>query len=463
MKVFFVIPNVKGILIKPTSPHIGTAYLAAVLLKNNHNVRILDMRLGYSEEYSIKKIKEFGAELVCVTCVSMGYKFTYHLIDKLKEEGFKVVVGGPHVSVVRGEILKECRADFAVKGEAENTLVEICSGRDIRDIDGVLWRKNGGIIENKDRELICNLDEIPFPAFELFELDKYIDRKFPVVTSRGCPYGCTYCSIRFTMGRGFRKRSPENVVDELKYWNKKLGYDYFGINDDCFSLNLGRAKKICDLIVERGLKIKWEIRNGIRVDTVDEELFKKMKEAGCFYVSFGVESANQDVIDMMKKAITPEKAKNAILLADKVGIKRGAFFIIGLPGENFEKFKKSLNFALSLPLNEVRFYNPIPFPGTELLEWVKKNGRFTVEPKEYLNSIGSFDEEPVYETDDFPIEQRRKAYRMAENYVMKYLMKAEFGAMLGAFGYMMWRPRLTRRFVFDIGRRVWSFKRRFAK
>jgi len=463
MKVFFVIPNIKGILAKPTSPHIGTAYLAAVLLKDNHEVSVLDMRLGYDEEYLINKIRERGAELVCVTCVSMNYKSTYQLIDKLKENGFRVAIGGPHSSTLREKVLKECKADFAVKGEAENTLVEICSGKDLKSIKGVIWRDGENITENPDSEFIKDLDNIPFPAFQLFELDKYIDKKFPIVTSRGCPYGCTYCSIKFTMGRGFRKRSPENVVDELEHWNKTLGYDYFGFNDDCFSLDIERAKKICDLIIERNLKIRWEIRNGIRVDKVDEELFRKMKQAGCFYVSFGVESANQDVIDTMKKNITPEHAKNAVLLADKVGIKKGAFFIIGLPGENFEKFKISLEFALSLPLNEVRFYNPIPFPGTELFEWVEKNGRFIIKPDVYLNSIGSLDEEPVFETDDFPLEERRKAYRMAESYVMKYLMKTEFGNMLGTLGWMSWRPRLTRKFVLAAGKKIWSLKRRLAR
>ena len=288
MKVFFIIPNVKGILARPTSPHIGTAYLVAVLLEHNHNVSVLDMRLGYNEEYLINKLKEFGPELVCVTCVSMHYKATYQIIDKLKENGFRVAIGGPHPSTIKEKVLKECKADFAVKGEAENTLVEICSGKSLKDIKGVIWRDEEKIVENPDRELIKNLDNIPFPAFQFYELEKYIDKKFPIVTSRGCPYGCTYCSIRLTMGRGFRARSPENVVGELEHWNKTLGYDYFGFNDDCFSLDIERAKKICDLIIERGLKIKWEIRNGIRVDRVDEELLKKMKQAGCFYISFGV-------------------------------------------------------------------------------------------------------------------------------------------------------------------------------
>jgi radical SAM superfamily enzyme YgiQ (UPF0313 family) len=463
MNVFFVIPDIKGVLARPTSPHVGTAYLAAVLLKNNHKVKILDMRLGYDEHNLLKELKEFNPDLVCVTCVSMHYKHTYYLINKIKENNFKVCVGGPHVSTTKTKILEQCKADFAVKGEAEETLVEICENKSLKDLKGVIWRDNTQIIENEDRPLIHDLNKLPFPAFQLFELDQYIDKKLPIVSSRGCPYGCTYCSIKLTMGRGFRPRSAENVVNELEHWNKQYNYTYFGINDDCFSLDLDRAKRICDLIIERNLKIKWEIRNGIRVDRVDEELLTKMKKAGCFYIAFGVESANQDVIDKMKKSITPEKAKEAILLANKVGIKKGAFFIIGLPGEDFNKFKNSLRFALSLPLDELRFYNPIPFPGTELMEWVKTNGKFIIEPETYLNEIGSLDNQPIFETDNFPIAQRKKAYNIAESYVMKYLMKSEFGPFIGTIGWIVWKPKLTRKFIFEYGKKLWSLKRKFAK
>lgn len=459
MRVYFVIPDIKGIVEKPTSPQLGVGYLAAVLLKNNHEVKVLDARLGYDDKYVLSKVKEFGPDFVGVTCVSMGYKNTYKLIDFLSNDGFKVIVGGPHVSITRRKILEECRADIAVKGEAENTIVEICSGKNIKDIEGVIWRDGKNIIENPDRKLIHNLDSIPFPAFHLFELDKYMDKKLPIATSRGCPYGCTFCSIRLTMGRGFRPRSPKNVVDELVYWNKKLRYDYFGFNDDCFNLDIDRAKKICHLIIKRNLKIRWELRNGIRVDSIDEELLRNMKRAGCIYVSFGVESANQDVIDFMKKGITPEQAKKAIQLTDKVGIKIGAFFIIGLPKEDFKKFKNSLKFALSLPLDEVRFYNPIPFPGTELFEWVKGNAHLIMAPEVYLNSVGSFDYEPIYETNDFPLEQRRRAYRMAENYFMKYLIRREFGSFIGMVGWLVWKPRITRKFIMNLGKKVWTFKR----
>ncbi len=194
----------------------------------------------------------------------------------------------------------------------------------------MIYRDDNQVVENEDDLFVREPDEMAFPAFDLFELDKYIDRKLPIITSRGCPYRCTFCSINLTSGFMFRPRSAKNVVDELEHWYKK-GYKYFGFNDDNFTLLPERAEEICDQIIERGLKIKWELRNGIRIDKVNERLLRKMKNAGCMYVAFGVESADQEVLDNIKKGITAEKAKEAILLADKVGIKKGAFFIVGLP------------------------------------------------------------------------------------------------------------------------------------
>lgn len=464
MKIFLIIPDAKGVLAKPTNPHIGTAYLAAVLLKHGHHVNVLDMRFGYKYKYLIKKLKKFNPDFIGITSTSVEYKKAYDLIEKLKRDKFKVIIGGPHASVMLKKILEETKADYAIKREGEETIIDFLNKPDKpKQVKGLIWRnKNGKIIENKDREKIHDLDKLPFPAFELFELDKYMDKKLPIITSRGCPYHCTYCSIFFTMGHKFRARSPENVVDELEKWYKK-GYKYFSFNDDCFSFDMERAEKICDLILTRNLKIKWELRNGIRINKITEKLLKKMKKSGCVYVAFGVESANQDVLNKMKKGITIEQAKKAILFADKVGIKKGAFFIIGLPGGNMKTFKQTLDFALSLPLDEVRFYNAIPYPGTELFSWIKKNGKFLQPLNSYLNKADAWDPNPIYETNDFKRKERKKAFLIAEEYVMKYLMIREFGKFFGVVGWSLWKPKFSRKIVFPVGKKVWSFIRELKK
>lgn len=188
-----------------------------------------------------------------------------------------------------------------------------------------------------------------------------------------------------------------------------------------------------------------------------------MKKAGCVYVAFGVESANQDVLNKMRKGITVEQARNAIMLADKVGIKKGAFFIIGMPGGNIETFKQSLDFALSLPLDELRFYNPIPYPGTELFSWIKENGRFLQPLNGYLNNADAWDAEPIYETEDFKKSERKKAFLIAEEYVMRYLMRREFGKFFGMVGWYLWKPAFSKKIVFPIGKKVWSFVRSLKK
>ena len=458
MKVFFIIPPEKGIVDKPTSPQRGIACLAAVVRENKHDVAILDMRLGYNRKDMLDKVKEFNADLVCITTVTTDHKKVYEMVDLLKEKGFKVALGGPHVSAFKKKVIEDTKADYAVKREGEGALVKLCNGEDPKTIKGIIYRNNSEVVENEDDTFVREPDEMSFPAFDLFELDKYIDRKLPIITSRGCPYRCTFCSINLTSGFMFRPRSAKNVVDELEHWYKK-GYKYFGFNDDNFTLLPERAEEICDQIVERGMKIKWELRNGIRIDKVNERLLRKMKNAGCMYVAFGVESADQEVLDNIKKGITAEKAKEAILLADKVGIKKGAFFIVGLPGDTYKKFLKTLKWALELPLDEVRFYNAVPYPATDFYKWVEENARWIISPDVYMNSIGSFDDQPIFETDDFTKEERIKATKVSQAHMMKYLMKREFGSVLGEIGYWAWKPEFTRKYVFNVGKKMWTMLR----
>lgn len=462
MKVFLIVADMQGRYYKPSMPHTGLAYIAAFLLKNGHQVKVLDMRFGYNNDYLLDKLKTYGPDLVGVTGPSLQYSKLYDLINFLKKQEYRVVVGGPHASTIRKKILEETKADFAIKGEGELTFLDLCNGKEPKDIDGLVWRDNGTIVENPDRERIKDLDSLPFPAYELFELDKYMDKKIPILTSRGCPYRCIYCSVRLVTGNGFFPRSPENVVEEIAKWKNK-GYDRFIFPDDCFSLDLDRAKKICDLIVERKLNIGFDLRNGIRVNRVDEELLRKMKAAGCFFVSFGVESGVQDILNNMKKGITLEQVRTATSLAKKVGIKYGVFFIIGLPGDTYEKFKQSLKFALSLNADEVRFYNIVPYPGTELMEWIGPNAKFLKQPDSYLNGSSYWEDDPIYETIDFPKEERKKAYNMAESYVMKYLFRTEFGKYLGYIAWLAWRPKATRKPIMFLGTRAWYAMRKIKK
>ncbi len=459
MKVFLVVANTLGRYYKPSTPHSGMAYLAAVLLKAGHTVEVLDMRIGYNDDALLKRLADSKPDLVGITGASLQHKIMDDLIALIKGRGYSVIVGGSHASILGNQILEETKADYAAIGEGEETILELADGKQPEEIKGLVWRKDSKIIVNEPRPFIHDLDKIPFPAYEIFEMDKYFDKKIPIISSRGCPFQCVYCSIGFTAGKRFRARSAENVVEEIEKWYKK-GYRYFQFPDDCFSFDMVRAKKICDLILEKNLKLEFELRNGIRIDKTDEELLQKMKKAGCVYVAFGIESANQDVLNKTKKGLIIEKAKPIVQAAKRAGIKTGVFFIIGLPGDTFERFKQSLDYAIALKADEIRFYNLVPYPGTEIIDWIKQNGRFIKPPEEFLNDATYWNDEPVFDTPEFPMKERVKAYNIAESYVNKYLFTTELGKPIGTLVWLVWKIKPTRGLLMAAGKRFWVVMRK---
>jgi radical SAM superfamily enzyme YgiQ (UPF0313 family) len=393
------------------------------------------------------------------------------MINEIKyHKDCRIVVGGPHVSATKAHVLEHTAADFAVKGEGELTLLELCHAlnegdSDYSNIQGLLWRTDNRIVENEDRPLINELDELPFPAYELFELKKYlcyIDKQMPIITSRGCPYRCVFCAVILSFGRKFRARSPENIISEIKYWYNK-GWNNFEFQDDNFTFDKDRTTRICQLIIDNSIKIKWSLSTGIRADKVDEELLKKMKEAGCTRVSFGIESANNEVLKNIKKSIKIEVIEAAIKMVKKVGIDSVGCFIIGLPGESYQSFLKSLEFAQKMPLSQVNFYNLMPFPGTELIDWIEKNGTFLIPQEEYLNNITTWDNQPIFETKDFSKSERKKAFKQGYSLHRKSIAQLKLGKFLGYIAWILaFHPALEKLFleIFKtnpVGRRIYKF------
>lgn len=442
MKVMFVIP--KEYYPRPWTPHTGVAYLTAVLQQHNFSIKILDLRLGYNTKDLHKSLDAFEPDLVGVTSYSFEYESAYKVIDSIKNQGkHLVVIGGPHASAIRSRILEHTKADFAVKGEGEYTMLDLCNsingnGPRLDEIKGLIWRNGDKIQENSDRPYIEDLDALPFPAYESFEIQKYLDyatKRIPLITSRGCPHRCIYCSVRLTMGNRFRARTAKNVVDEIDHWHRK-GWKNFDINDDCFSFDLDRAKEICNLIIERGLKITYQLYNGIRVDRVDFELLQKMKASGCSFVAYGVESGNKDTLKVIKKAISLEQVKKAVKMTKEVGIRNYATFIIGHPGETFKKAMDTINFAKELPADQIGVYNIIPYPGTELYEWMLKNARMLYPLESYLNEVTYGQNKPIFETPEFTAEERRTALRIGLLLQRKKLLQLRLGKALGTLVYL---------------------------
>lgn len=451
MKVLFVMPRSSGRYGSPSSPPVGIASLAAFLKEQGHEVAAIDLRVEKNDFDCLEAIREYAPGMVCVSFMSYGYKSSYRLIDEIKSKfTAPVVIGGAHTSTLRKKVLEECAADYAIYGEGELTLSELVEGRSPSGINGLIWRDGRTVIVNPPRELILDLDSLPFPDYEMFRLDRYARKRIPVNTARGCPHLCTYCAVDLVIGRRFRARSPKNVVDEIELWYKK-GYRDFGFNDSTFTENMTRSVRIAEELIKRDIRIEWDLRTGIRVDRVNRELLEKLKQAGCTFIAFGIESIDPEVLGLMRKGTNFEMTQRAVREAKACGLGVGGFFMIGTPGDTYEKFRRSYDFADQDMFDEVRFYNTEPYPGTAIHEWIRENANFLVEPEEYLNSFSRWEEEPIFETDIFTAKERRKAFNEGEFLVAKKLAIKVFGRKLGVLVYAPCRIRPIRKFVLLAG------------
>lgn len=464
MKFLFVIPASTGRYWKPSTPHVGIGYLSATLNAEGHKTKTFDMRLDNSKNLLFKTINSFKPHYLGITGASLHYKKMYQLINTIKDKygHLPIIVGGPHASVTKEHVLQYSKADLVVYGEGEQTILEIAKKYSFSKITGLIYRKSGAIKINSPRPLIQNLDTIPFPKYTGINLNRYLEKKIPLYTTRGCPMECTFCAVRLISGRLFRMRSPENVIREIKYWYQK-GYREFDISDDEFTGNMKRAEKICDLISAENIKARFESRNGIRVDMINEKLMGKMKKAGFQFYAFGVESGDQNVLKMIKKHITVAQVKKAVKMTKQNGLQVSCFFMVGLPGETFKKFQKSLKLAQELKLDEVRFYNTIPYPGTELYDWVAKNGRFLYSPEEYLNSMDRWQKEPVFETNNFPAEERRQAYNLGEQLFTTHLLKKFLGENFSQPLIFISKNNFIRHLILNLGFRFTKLIRKLKK
>lgn len=405
-KILFCVPPFTK---KWRAPTAGVGYLSAFLISHGIDNDVLDMTLGYSTKDLSMKIETYKPDLIGVFLMTHKYDIAYKLVKHVKiKYGIDVVVGGPHVSTLRSKVLEGCDADFAVKLEGEYTLKELMAGEEFEKIVGLIYRSGENVVENNDREFIQDLDAIPFPTYEKHELEKYTDKVIPLITSRGCPYNCIYCPVKTAIGRHFRVRSAENVLEEIKYWYNR-GYRKFDFQDDNFTFYKDRVSTICDLIEEQNLKgLILNCPNGVRADKVDRELLRKMREVGFKTIAFGVEGGNNRILRNLKKGERIEVIENAISTACELGFDVGLFFLVGSPGETPSDVEDSIKLALKYPIADAFFYNIIPYPHTQLYKWIAENRYFLKSPKEYLSRADANSDEPLFETPEFPNEERRK-------------------------------------------------------
>lgn len=403
----------------------GIAYIAEALHNAGIESKIIDMGLGYRLKDVSRAINEFDPGLIGISMMSFGYTHTYRMIRLIKKSypHIPIVVGGPHMSTLRDQVLKDCSdIDFGIIREGEETIVELCrKDKPLSEIKGLMSRgSTGDIVYTGDRSFIEDLDKNGFPKYAAVELKKY-PRFVNIVTSRGCPYQCIYCPVNLAIGKNFRMRSAESVVAELRYWYDK-GYWEFGIADDNFTIIRKRVIDICEEIKKQGLTgLRISCGNGLRADCVDRELLERMKEAGFYSIAFGVEGGNDKVLNTLRKGETIEAIERAINDSCKLGYKVTLFFLLGSPGEVRADVEDSVRLATKYPVSDVRFYNLIPFPNTELYEWVKNNNYFRKDPIRFISEASHWVNDPIFETPELPMRERKKLYKWANAMARRHI------------------------------------------
>jgi len=367
---------------RPIQP-MGLLYLASVLRRAGHRVRIIDgevERIGHDAVAALVASERPDFFGITSTTAQATRAFALARAVKGRVPETFVALGGPHASSLAERTLLECDAlDAVVFGEGEQTILEImdrlASREDLSGVHGTAYRDPGGIVVNASRKLVEDLDTIPFPAWDLIPMQKYVASTwFPnkvkqytnIFTSRGCPYGCTFCGAKTTWTRKFRARSPENVMAEVEEVYRRFGIPNFFISDDLFTLKRKRVMEICTLILEKRLPITWTCLS--RVNTVDPEMLALMKKAGCYLISYGLESGSQEVLDKLDKGTTVEQGIAAVEMTRAAGIKVFGSFMIGSPGETPETVEATIKLIRKLKLDEVGLGVTTAYPGTDLFD-----------------------------------------------------------------------------------------------
>ena len=397
----------------------GLAYLAAVLEQAGYKVEILDapaLELTYEKlAGEIERRRPDVVGVTATTAVSPSALKTVRMVRERLPEAL-TVMGGPHITFLPMETMRaEPSIQVGVVGEGEYTLLELVEtwkeGGDLRKVKGIIYRENGEVKFTEPRPLIENLDELPFPARHLLPMDRYkVFGKHEtlglIFTSRGCPYNCTFCSSSLIFGKKFRARSPGNVVDEVEQFVEQYKSNHVEFVDDLFIFDKKRVKEICREIKERGLDIVWVC--SARVDTVDGEIFKTIRDAGCVMVYLGVESGVQRVLNLMRKGIKVEQSVRAVKLAKEAGLQVVASFVLGIPGETWEEALETIRFAKKLDPDFVQFSLATPFPGTELYRIAKEKGLLLTEDWTKYTVL-----KPVMRTEELSEEKLKKLIKKA--------------------------------------------------
>jgi len=457
----------------------GLAYLAAVLRKD-FEVKVLDGRakfqrivpknskweyFGFTPKEIVEQVKTYSPDVVGISCLSsFHFPDVVDLFERIKKVDNEIisVTGGTHPTFLADEVMKKHSSiDFIVMGEGEDTfhqlLLDINSQKEYDQLNGLAFRNNGAYQINPKTKYIKNLDELPYPAFDLFPLDFYEKKSIPfsvtsrskktipILTSRGCSAQCVFCASKNYWGKRYRMRTAENVLDEIEYVVKKYGSREIQFIDDNLTLDKRRAHKIFQGLIDRHINIHWNTPNGIAVWTLDEQMLELMKASGCYELTVAFESGDQEVINkIIKKPLDLEYAKKMVNKMKDLDIQVHSFFISGFPGETKKQIKRSFAFAKTMDLDSAWFFVANPTPGSELYEICKNEG--------YINDDFSFENieyslSHIKSKEFTPREMEKLIITQFNNYNLGQMIKHPIRFFKKYFGVIISHPIMSLRTI----------------
>ena len=403
-------------------PPAGLGYLGQYLEKENIMYDVIDTGTGYTHEDVLDRISIFRPDLAAFSLTSICYPKSFELIRRIKEihPDMTIVVGGAHVSTRKTAILAQNEAiDFAIEKEGEIPLSLLCKGELPERIPGLMWRGKGGKI-NSNAPQLADISQFPYPKYECFDLlNRYKSGSISIVTSRGCPFKCAFCQQSSLLGKKWRGREAQDVVDEIEYWYNR-GFLSIHILDDNFGLDRARFFRIAELLAKKKMNnLKLFLIGGLRIQNMTEDVLVALKKMGVSNLSFGVESGSDKILKFIEKGITVKDVDRVVKIAVDMEFLVRLFFIIGFPYEKMEDVKKTFELALRHRVYEVRFFNLVPYEETKIMSWIEENDAKLLYPyEEYMSNFKRFQRIPIVAAKEgMTLEEKKEALRMADEVV----------------------------------------------
>jgi anaerobic magnesium-protoporphyrin IX monomethyl ester cyclase len=374
-------------------PPIGLAYLAGAI-QHEHSPAILDMlKTRMTDEEFCQYVRSGQFDVIGFQCYTQELQSVARLAALVKSVSKDIVTiaGGPHPTLLPRETMGylSTTLDFLLRGEGDITFPQFLNclnhgHKDMEKVTGLVWKQADKVIENAPHEFVKNLNALPLPAWELIQPQTYppaqhgaFFKKFPIapiVTTRGCPYACKFCSAPILSGRRVRFHDPEKIINEIRLLHAQYGIREIHIIDDNFTINRSHADAVLTKIVEAKLGISIAFPNGIRVETVDKELLNLMKRAGAYLISLGIESGSDRILQLMNKKLKVAATEEKVNLIHNAGLDIAGFFVIGFPGDTREDIEKTIRFSVKLPLIRANYFDFLPLPGTPIYNELEQNG-----------------------------------------------------------------------------------------